>query len=384
MMKYSTVVSQMKASPIRAMMVKAAAMEGVISLSPGEPDFIPEESVLKAAAEHLSNSSTYAPGAGFHELRDVYTAYLNKEIGTDYKRENVMVTVGGMSAVFLCLGAILDPGDEVMVCAPYFLNYEGMIQMQQGVPVEVMTAEENGFQVTADDIEKCITDKTKVLILNSPCNPTGQVMSKEELDKIAALALKHNFFVLSDEVYRSIIYDGAKAYSIAQNEAVKDRVIIVDSCSKSSAMAGFRVGFLVGPEELITLATKATENVYSSTTSVSQYAAIEALKNGEAYRKLMCAEYEKRRNYLCERIAKMPKISCRKPQGAFYLFVNVKETGLTDWEFAEQLLEKQKVAIVPGSAFGKNAEGYVRISYATSMENLQEAFDRIEKFVTSL
>lgn len=383
-MEYSKVITKMEASPIRAMMVKAAAKDNVISLSPGQPDFIPEPNVIEYAKSKMEESSRYAPGAGIDSLRETYVEYLNDEIGTDYTVDNVMVTVGGMSALHLALSSILNPGDEVLVSEPYFTNYDGMIRMTNGTPVKMKVTEEDNFQVTAEIIEQYITDKTKAIILNSPCNPTGQVLDEDTITKIAELALKNDIFVISDEVYRHIIYDNKKFYSIASISQMKENAIVVDSCSKSSAMAGFRVGFLTGPQTLIELCTKAIENVYSCATTVCQFAAEEAIKTGADYRKFMCSEYEKRRNYLCDRIDKMPGLSCKRPQGAFYLYINVSKTNMTGEEFANNLLEKGNVAVVPGSSFGESGKNYIRISFATSMENLIEAFNRIEAFVSSI
>lgn len=256
--------------------------------------------------------------------------------------------------------------------------------MFHAVPVKIKAQSSTGFEITAEAIEKVLTPKTKLLLLNSPCNPTGRIVPKKELEKISKLAIMHDFFVLSDEVYRHILYDGIKFESIATLPGMKERTMVVDSCSKSSAMAGFRVGFLTGPEDFIKIATKTIENVYSCANTLAQMAAEVSLREGAAYREVMRKEYEKRRNYLYDRIEKILEFSCKKPEGAFYFFINVEKTGLTGDEFANRLLEEKKVAIVPGSSFGTSGINYVRISYATSMENLKEAFDRIEDFVKSL
>lgn len=384
MANYSKCAMSIKGSPIRVMMVKAEEMGDVISLSPGQPDFIPEPKVIETTQKMVSQSSRYAPGAGLDSLRNTYINYLNKEIGSDYKKENTMVTVGGMSAIHLTLCSVLDPGDEVLIYEPYFANYEGMVQMFHAVPVKIKAQSSTGFEITAEAIEKVLTPKTKLLLLNSPCNPTGRIVPKKELEKISKLAIMHDFFVLSDEVYRHILYDGVKFESIATLPGMKERTMVIDSCSKSSAMAGFRVGFLTGPEDFIKIATKTIENVYSCANTLAQMAAEVSLREGAAYREVMRKEYEKRRNYLYDRIEKIPEFSCKKPEGAFYFFINVEKTGLTGDEFANRLLEEKKVAIVPGSSFGTSGINYVRISYATSMENLKEAFDRIEDFVKSL
>lgn len=383
-MKYSKLISELPSSPIRNMMVRAAKMDNVISFSVGEPDFLPQNSVLEAAKAAMEISTKYAPGAGMDVLRDTYAEYLNHTLKTDYVRENVVVTAGGMSALFLSFSCLLNHGDEVLVSAPYFTNYASEILMNNGVPVMVNVYEEDNFVVTPQAIRDAITPKTKVILLNSPCNPTGGIIDKDTLMEIAHIAKKHDLFVISDEVYRHILFDGEEYCSISTFEGMKERTLIIDSCSKSSAMTGFRVGFAAGPKELINLFIRATENVYSSVTTVAQYAAVEALKNGAEYRKYMCSKYEERRNYIYDRISKMGRISCIKPEGAFYVFVNVEKTGLDGNEFANRLLEEKRLAVVPGSAFGDNSKYYVRMSYGTSMENLIKGLDRLEEFLKEI
>lgn len=383
-MQYSKLIGKLPSSPIRRMMVRAAEMGDVISFSVGEPDFLPQKSVLEAAKAAMEISTKYAPGAGLNILRDTYAEYLNHALGTDYLRENVIVTSGGMSALFLSFSCLLNPGDEVLLCAPYFTNYAPEVLMNNGIPVMVNVYEENNFVVTSQAIRDAITSKTKVILLNSPCNPTGGIIDKNTLKEIADIAKEHDLFVISDEVYRHILFDGEEYCSISTFQGMKERTLIIDSCSKSCAMTGFRVGFAAGPEELITLFTRAVENIYSSVTTVSQYAAEEALKNGADYRAYMCSQYEKRRNYICDRISKMDKISCIKPKGAFYVFVNITKTGLDGNEFANRLLEEKRVAVVPGGTFGDNGKYYVRMSYGTSMENLVKGLDRIEEFLTEI
>lgn len=383
-MEYSKLISELPSSPIRNMMVRAAKMGDVISFSVGEPDFLPQSSVLEAAKNAMEISTKYAPGAGMDSLRDTYIEYLNSTLGTDYVRENVVITAGGMSALFIGFSCLLNPGDEVLLSAPYFPNYASEILMNNGVPVMINVTEEDQFVITPQAIRAAITPKTKAILLNSPCNPTGGIIDKKALMEIADIAKEHDLFVISDEVYRHIVFDGEEYCSISTFEGMKERTLIVDSCSKSCAMTGFRVGFAVGPKELIDLFIRATENVYSSVTSVAQYAAVEALKNGAEYRNYMTSQYESRRNCLYERINKMDKLSCIKPKGAFYAFVNVEKTGLTGNEFANRLLEEKRVAVVPGATFGENGKYYVRMAYATSMENLVKGLDRIEEFLMEI
>ncbi len=383
-MEYSRLAESITPSAIRKMMEQAARMEHVISLSVGEPDFITEPAVLEAARNSMEKSTKYAPGPGFDALRDKYTDYLNRTIGSCYERDQVVVTNGGMAALYLSLKALLNPGDEVLLCAPYFSNYEGMVRMNGGKPVNIEVREEDGFVLHPDILRKHITPRSKVLLLNSPCNPTGAVIREDTLREIAEIACKYDLFVISDEVYRHLIYDEEEIVSIAVMPGMRERCAVIDSVSKGFAMTGFRIGFVAGPRHFISLIIKLTENVYSSVSSVSQYAAMAALDQGENYRNYMVGEYQKRRNYLTERISHMNGISCIRPRGAFYVFANIKKTGLTADEFAERLLMEKRVAVVPGTNFSTNASGYIRISYGASMEHLEEGMNRLEDFLNNL
>lgn len=385
-MNYGKMAEEIPASPIRDMMVRAAQIEDVISFSVGEPDFSPTDRIINAAKEALDQRDTkYAPGAGLTELRQVYSEYLTKQVGIKYTVPNVIVTVGGMSCLFLSLISILNPGDEVLISTPYFSNYYQMVKMCYGIPVPVEVYEKDDFIVTPDAIEKAITPRTKVIMLNSPCNPTGGVISKEALIEIARIAKEHDLFVISDEVYRHIIFDGEKYESIATIPGMAERTMIIDSCSKTFAMTGFRIGFGAGPKTWIELMIKMTEGVHSSTPTIGQRAAIEAFRSGLSYCDEMVREYQKRRDVIYTRLNEMKGISCIKPRGAFYVFANISGTGLSAKEFSDRLLEEAHVAVVPGDNFG-SAEGYkyVRMSYATSMENILEGCRRMELFCNSL
>lgn len=385
-MKYSKVVTQLPPSPIRAKMVRAAEIPDALSFCVGEPDFLPAPEVVKAARRALPHASKYPPGAGYSWLRDAYAQYVNQAVGTHYRRDEIIVTSGGMGALYLGLYCPLDPGDEVLISSPYFTNYSGETRMCGGIPVMVNVREENDFVVTADALANAVTPRTKVILLNSPCNPTGGVLDSGTLAQIAALAKERDLFVISDEVYRHIVFDGAPIESIAALPGMAERTLLVDSCSKSHAMTGYRVGFAAGPAELIRLMTKATENVYSGVAAVSQYAALEALQHGAAHRQAMVEEYRRLRDFLCGRLNAMDKITCRKPKGAFYVFANIGETGLDAEEFAFRLLEEAHVAVVPGQAFSENPNAcrYIRISYTASLEALAEGMDRLEHFMGTL
>ncbi|WP_100486337.1 pyridoxal phosphate-dependent aminotransferase [Sporolactobacillus pectinivorans] len=384
-MKYANKVTAIQHSPIREMMVRAARIDDVISFAVGEPDFFSAPNIIEAAKRSLDAGETkYAPGAGLTKLREVYINYLEKTIGISYDIENCLVTTGGMGALFLGLTTLLNPGDEVILSSPYWTNYGQQVVLCGGTPVCVDVAEENEFVISPDDVRKAITPKTKVILLNSPSNPTGSVIDKESLREIAEIAKENDLFVVSDEVYRHILFDAQEYTSIASLPGMKERTLIVDSCSKTHAMTGFRVGFATGPVSLINEMAKITEEVWSCVNSSAQYAAIEAFSNGTEYREMMVKEYEKRRNYIYERINSINSISCIKPMGAFYIFANIKNTGLSAKKFCDRLLDERHVAVVPGDNFGTNASGYVRISYATSMEKIKEGMDRIEKFIMSL
>lgn len=381
-MRYSKNAEALTPSAIRDMMVRAATYDDIVSFAVGEPDFISAPNVLEAACKAaMAGETKYAPGAGVTELRKIYADYLSKTIGVPYSYEEIQVTTGGCGALFLSLSSILDPGDEVIISSPYWTNYKQQIQQLYAVPVQVDVYEENDFLMTPEDIEKAITDKTKLLMLNSPCNPTGGVYDRDTLEKIAKIAVEHDLFVLSDEVYRHILFDGAEYTSIAVFPGMKERTMIIDSVSKTHAMTGFRVGFGAGPVHWVKLMTKLTENVASSVCTISQYAAMEAILHGEEYMKMMCTEYERRMNYIYDRVNAIDKLSCIRPKGAFYLFVNIKETGMNSVDFCNKLLDAKHVAVVPGSNFGDSGEGFVRISYATSMEKIREGLDRIEAFI---
>ncbi len=302
-----------------------------------------------------------------------------------YTAENITVTAGGMAALFLGLMCTVNSGDEVLVSAPYFCNYQQMISMCHGVTVPVDVYEKDDFILTPEAVEKALTPKTKVLILNSPCNPTGGVISLEALKALAKLAVEHDLFVISDEVYRHILFDGAEYHSIASLPGMAERTLIVDSCSKTFCMTGFRIGFGAGPARLAKLMTKLTEGVYSNAVTFSQYGAIAALQQALGDCEAMRQEFQRRRDYIVARLNAMTGIHCILPKGAFYVFANISGTGLIAQEFSDRLLEEAHVAVVPGDNFGSiDGSQYIRLSYATSMENIQAGMDRLEQFCQNL
>lgn len=384
-MKYSKTAEAVPASPIREMMTRAAKLDDAVSFSVGEPDFFPSLEVIDATRRAADEGYVkYSPGAGFAELRQAYAEYISGADLSPYSEDEVIVTAGGMASLFLGMKSLLDPGDEVLIASPYFSNYAQMIMLCGGETVPVSVYEKDDFVLTAEAVEAAVTPRSKVLLLNSPCNPTGGVLSAEATEKLAKLALKHDLFVISDEVYRSILFDGASYISIASLPGMKERTLIVDSCSKTFAMTGYRVGFGAGPKHLIGLMTKLTEGVYSCAASTCQRAAMAALREGPEHLQMMVREYEKRRNYICERINAIWGLSCIRPKGAFYLFVNVGGTGLKAREYSDRLLDEYHVAVVPGDNFGADAADYIRISYATSMEQIIKGCDRMERFSSNL
>lgn len=385
-MKYSSVAESIPDSKIRSMMVRAAEIPDVISFAVGEPDFAPPQAAIDATKDALDRHETkYSPGSGVTELREVYAAYLSKMTGIPYTAENITVTAGGMAALFLGLMCTVDTGDEVLVSAPYFCNYQQMISMCHGITVPVDVYEKDDFILTPEAVENALTPKTKVLILNSPCNPTGGVISLEALKALAKLALEHDLFVISDEVYRHILFDGAEYHSIASLPGMAERTLIVDSCSKTFCMTGFRIGFGAGPAHLAELMTKLTEGVYSNAVTFSQYGAIAALQQALGDCEAMRQEFQRRRDYIVARLNAMTGIHCILPKGAFYVFANISGTGLTAQEFSDRLLEEAHVAVVPGDNFGSmDGSQYIRLSYATSMENIQAGMDRLEQFCQNL
>ncbi len=381
-MMYSKIAEQIPPSPIRDMMCRAELYEDVISFAVGEPDFYPTENIIEATKTSLDNHEVrYAPGAGLLELREKYADYLTKSTGIEYDMSEVIVTTGGMGALFLGMLSVIDPGDEVLISAPYFSNYAQTVSLCHGKTVTVEVREKDNFVLTPEAVQKAITPKSKVLIINSPCNPTGSLISYDILKKIAEIAIKNDLLVISDEVYSHIVFDGQLYHSIVEFPGMKERTLIVDSCSKTFAMTGFRVGFAAGPEHLISLMTKLTEGVYSAGVTFSQRAAVEAFNSGMDHCEEMCREYEQRRNYICRELDKIDGISCIKPEGAFYVFVNISQSGMDAKHFSDHLLDEEHVAVVPGDNFG-SAEGYkyIRISYATSMDNIIEGIKRISNF----
>lgn len=374
-------VQALKPSGIRKFFDIAATMEGVISLGIGEPDFATPDHIRQAGIDSILQKGTaYTANVGLFELRQAISRYLETSFQLEYNPEDeIIVTVGASEAVDLALRAILEPGDEVLVPEPSYVSYAPTAILTGGTPVPVPTYEADNFRLTADAIEALITPKTKVIIFCYPNNPTGAVMEKEDLEQIAAVLCKHDILVISDEIYAELVY-GIKHISIASLPGMAERTLLINGFSKAYAMTGWRLGYACGPKELLEALRKIHQYVIMSAPTMSQWAALEALENGMPQVKAMVAEYDRRRQTIVQGFRDMG-LSCFEPQGAFYCFPRISDLNLSSDDFCTQLLENEKVAVVPGSAFGESGEGFIRCSYASSLEAIEEALVRIDRFV---
>lgn len=374
------------ASEIRFMADLARGREDCISFALGEPDFTAPEHVVEAACRAMRDGKTkYAPNAGISELREAIAQKLERERGRRVCPKNeIIVTVGGMEALQLSMLATLNPGDEVIISDPYWTNYPAQIQICGAVPVAVPVYEENGFLYAEEDLKAAIGPKTRMIIVNSPANPTGAVADRENLEMIASLACAHDLFVISDEVYAYFLYDGAKHESIAALPGMEERTILVDSFSKAYAMTGWRVGYAVGPQKVISQMVKLQEAVAASVNTPAQYGALAALRGGTDCVFEMVERYKGRRELMVSGIREGERLGCIWPRGAFYVFANIKKTRLSSKEFALGLLDKTGVVVTPGTGFGKAGEGFVRISYAASERDIMEGTQRMCRFAAAL
>ena len=386
-MDYSTVLSrcarELRPSGIRKFFDLAATMEGVISLGVGEPDFKTPYAIRRAGIESLEKGRTwYTANAGLVELRRQIAAYLARRFGLSYTEKEVLVTVGGSEAIDLCIRACLDPGDEVLIPEPCFVCYDPITRMAGGVPVPIVTRAEDGFRLTPEALEAAITPRTKVLVLPYPNNPTGAIMKQEHLEAIAQVLRQRDIIVLSDEIYAELTFEG-KHVSIASLPGMAERTVVVNGFSKAYAMTGWRLGYAAGPQEIIRVMTKLHQFAIMCAPTTSQYAAIEAMKSCDDEIERMAVQFGMRRGLMVGSLNRMG-LTCADPLGAFYVFPSIRATGLSSQEFCERLLREQRVAVVPGDAFGQSGEGHVRISYSYSVDHLIEALRRIEIFVEGL
>lgn len=385
-MKPLAKVTQLKGSGIRRMFDLAKGKENVISFVLGEPDFVTPEHIRAAAKTALDEGKThYTDNAGIIELRKSIAKKVFEFENAVYDPDGeIIVSTGAMEVIYLAMVALVDPGDEVLISNPCYANYYGQVSLRHGIPVPVPVFEKNGFNLRYDDMKANITPKTKAILVNSPCNPTGAVADNIALNDIARIAKEFDLYVIFDAVYKHLVYEGFEYHNIATMPGMRERTLYVDSLSKSHAMTGWRLGYMCGPREIISLLPKLHEFMPSCVSTFSQYGAVEAFENGDQDIENMFKIYERRRQVLLEEISRIPKLSCNMPGGAFYAFVNIKKTGLYSQEFAERLLDDQGVVVAPGNAFGSEGEGFIRISYATSEDNIRNGMSRIAAFVSSL
>ena len=384
MVTMSDIMENYPRSGIRVMFELANQYPDAIALTVGQPNFDTPDFIKEAAIQSLKDGLTgYVSNGGLPELRQAIADQYTKRFGRPFTQDNVMIAAGGMEALFLALVAYINPGDEIIVPDPGYPNYLGQIALLRGKAVPVPLREECGFQLQPEDLEKAITPKTKAVFLNYPSNPTGAFMDKETLYKLAEVVKKHNIMVVSDEVYEHIVYDGRECFSMAQIPGMEKQVIITNSFSKTYAMTGWRLGYVVADAQLVKLMPQLQEALVSCIPGFIQMAAIAAIANGQAAIAQMVTHYARRRDIMVDGLNQIPGFHCFRPQGAFYAFANIKSFGKTSLEFAQELLEKAGVVCVPGSAFGEMGEGYIRFSYANSDENLKEALRRMDTYIRS-
>ena len=377
--------ASLQPSGIRKFFDIVAEMDDVISLGVGEPDFDTPWHIRDEGIYSLEKGRTfYTSNSGLKELRMEIAAYLQRTQGLEYHYlSQIFVTVGGSEAIDLAMRAMINPGDEVLIPQPSYVSYEPCVVMADGKPVMIELKEENQFRLTPEELEAAITPKTKILVMPFPNNPTGAIMEREDLEKLVPIIEKHDLFVVSDEIYGELTYGGKKHVSIAALPGMQERTILINGFSKAYAMTGWRLGYACGPKEVIGQMVKIHQYCIMCAPTTSQYAAVEALRNGDEDVRRMRESYDERRRFVLFTLKEMG-LPCFEPEGAFYVFPCIREFGMTSDEFATNLLKEEKVAIVPGTAFGDCGEGYLRISYAYSIESLKKALKRLENYVRKL
>lgn len=389
MINYSEFLNEsiinVKPSGIRKFFSIAEEMDNVISLGVGEPDFKTPWHIRDTAIEYLNQGKTrYTANAGLIELRHEIADFYKRKYNVEYDgKSEVLVTVGGSEGIDMAIRTIISPGDEVLVIEPSFVCYSPLVSMAGGKVVTVTTKAENKFKLTPEELESAITSKTKLLVFPYPNNPTGGIMRREDIEKITDIIIKNNIFVLSDEIYSELTYGNEKHCSIASIEGMKERTIVINGFSKTYSMTGWRLGYALAPAPIIEQMTKLHQFAIMSAPTNSQYSAIEALRNGDKDIEKMREDYDMRRKFTVNAFRKIG-LDCFEPEGAFYVFPCIKSTGLTSDEFAEKLIMSKRVAVVPGTAFGECGEGFIRVSYCYSIENIKKAIDRIEEFINEM
>lgn len=378
-------VKNVKPSGIRKFFSIAEELDNVISLGVGEPDFLTPWHIRSKAIDYLDRGATrYTANAGLIELRREISDFYSRKYKVDYDpKTQVLVTVGGSEGIDMAIRALIKEGDDVLLVEPCFVCYKPIVNTCGGNVISITTKEENNFKLTAEEIENAVTDKTKLLILPYPNNPTGAVMRREDLEKIAPVIKKHNLLVLSDEIYSELTYGNEPHCSIASIDGMQERTIVINGFSKTYSMTGWRLGYALGPEEIIKQMTKLHQFCIMSAPTNSQYAAIDALKNGDADIEKMKNDYDLRRKFTVNKFNEIG-LKCFEPEGAFYVFPSIKSTGMSSDEFCEKLILSKRVAVVPGSAFGDETDGYIRVSYCYSIENIRKAIEKIQEFLNEL
>ena len=380
-----TVVNDIKPSGIRKFFDIAAGMEGVISLGVGEPDFPTPWHIRRAGIKSLEESKTrYTSNSGLVELRTEISAFLRRKYSLDYSPlSEILITVGGSEGIDAAIRALVGHGDEVIIPQPSFVCYEPIVRLAGGVPVTIALKAENQFRLTAKELQEHISERTKLVIFPFPCNPTGAIMEREDVESIAQVLRDTDICVLSDEIYSELTYTGKSHVSIASLEEMKERTVVINGFSKSHSMTGWRMGYACGPAPIISQMTKIHQFAIMSAPTTSQYAAIEAMRNGDADIENMLAEYDMRRRLMVGGFNKIG-MTCFEPKGAFYAFPSIKISGMDSESFCEALLREKKVAVVPGNAFGESGEGFIRASYCYSTSHIKEALERVEEFLREI
>ena len=385
MIKVSKVSESVKPSLTRKLFNMARAYDDVIDFTLGDPDVQTHKAIKDAGCEAIQKGKTrYSQNAGLFELRNTITEYYKRTEGYIYSpNDETIVTVGAMEGLYLALLSILDPEDEVIIPAPYYVNYVQMVSLCHAKPVVIDNPEAEELSFNIEDVEKAVTSKTKAIIINTPSNPSGRVIPWNKIVALAEIAMKHNLIVIADEVYKCLMYDNAKFKSIVSIDGMRERTVLVNSLSKEFCMTGWRIGYVLAPKELVATMTKLQENICACAPLPSQYAAIEALSGNGDYSKDMVDIFTRRRNVLYEGLSKISGLRCNKPEATFYMMVDISSTGLSSYDFCCKLIETVHVACVPGVAYGKSCDKYIRIAFTLDENKIREGVLRINKFITS-
>lgn len=378
-------IKKVKPSGIRKFFSIAEEMDNVISLGVGEPDFLTPWHIRNTAIDYLDKGATrYTANAGMIQLREEISAFYNRKYNTDYDpKSEVLVTVGGSEGIDMAIRTLINPGDEVLLVEPSFVCYRPIAETCGAKVISIATKPENNFKLTEEEIENAVTPNTKLLILPYPNNPTGAILRRNELEAISKAIIRHNLFVISDEIYSELTYSDEGHCSIASIEGMKERTVVINGFSKTYSMTGWRLGYALGPAEVISQMTKLHQFAIMSAPTNSQYAAIDALKNGDGDIEKMKSDYDMRRRYTVNIFNEMG-LKCFEPEGAFYVFPCIKSTGLSSSDFCEKLIYAKRVAVVPGNAFGDCGEGFIRVSYCYSIENIRKAAEKIKEFLEEI